>query len=99
MNADQLEGKWMQFKGELKQQWGKFADDDVQEIEGFFDKFVGKVQEQYGDKNDQLMKWEAQWHQQSAPQTTKDKGALTGSHQEDGDGSQRNFTFQLRRRS
>ena len=28
MNADQLKGKWMQFKGELKQQYGKFTDDD-----------------------------------------------------------------------
>lgn len=26
MNADQLKGKWMQFKGDLKQQWGKFSD-------------------------------------------------------------------------
>ncbi|MET0514235.1 MAG: general stress protein CsbD [Nitrospiraceae bacterium] len=26
MNADQLKGKWMQFKGDLKQQWGKLAD-------------------------------------------------------------------------
>ena len=30
MNADQLKGKWMQFKGELKQQYGKFTDDDLQ---------------------------------------------------------------------
>ena len=38
MNADQLKGKWMQFKGELKQQWGKFTDDDLQQIEGIYDK-------------------------------------------------------------
>ena len=48
MNADQLKGKWMQFKGELKQQWGKFTDDDLQQIEGIYDRFVGKVQERYG---------------------------------------------------
>ena len=30
MNADQLKGKWMQFKGELKQKYGKFTDDDLQ---------------------------------------------------------------------
>ena len=35
MNADQLKGKWMQFKSELKQKWGKFTDDDLQQIEGF----------------------------------------------------------------
>ena len=26
MNADPLKGKWTQFKGDLKQQWGKFSD-------------------------------------------------------------------------
>jgi len=31
MNADQLIGKWMQFKGELKQQYGKFTDDDLKQ--------------------------------------------------------------------
>ena len=48
MNANQFKEKWMQFKGELKQQWGKFTDDDLQQIEGFYDRFVGKAQERYG---------------------------------------------------
>ena len=73
MNADQLKGKWMQFKGELKQQYGKFTDDDLQQIEGNYDKFVGKVQERYGDKKDELMKWADQWHQKSTPDATKEK--------------------------
>ena len=38
----------MQFKGDLKQRWGKFTDDDLQQIEGDYDKFLGKVQERYG---------------------------------------------------
>ena len=50
MNADQLKGKWMQFKGELKKQYGKFTDDDLTQIEGNYDKFVGKAQERYGDQ-------------------------------------------------
>ena len=52
MNADQFKGKWMQFKGALKQQYGKFTDDDLTQIEGSYDKFAGKVQERYGDKKD-----------------------------------------------
>ena len=44
MNEDQLKGKWMQFKGDLKQQWDKFTEGDLQEIKGKYDKFVGKVQ-------------------------------------------------------
>src|SRR6185295_17589418 len=73
MNADQSKGKWMQFKGELKKQYGKFTDDDLKQIEGNHDKFVGKVQERYGDKKDELMKWADQWHQQLQPDATKGK--------------------------
>lgn len=43
MNADQLKGQWMQFKGDLKQKWGNFTDNDWEEIGGSYDKFVGKV--------------------------------------------------------
>ena len=73
MNAEQLKGKWMQFKGDLKQQYGKFTDDDLQQIEGNYDKFIGKVQERYGDKKDELMKWADQWNQKSEPEATKPK--------------------------
>ena len=73
MNADQFKGKWMQFKGALKQQYGKFTDDDLTQIEGSFDKFAGKVQERYGDKNDELLKWADEWHQKLQSEATKDK--------------------------
>jgi uncharacterized protein YjbJ (UPF0337 family) len=48
MNWDQIEGKWKQFKGSVKQQWGKITDDDFDHIAGARDKFVGKLQERYG---------------------------------------------------
>ena len=67
MNAEQLKGKWMQFKGELKQKWGKFTDADLQQIEGNYEKFLGKVQERYAGKNVELMKWADAWHEKSAP--------------------------------
>ena len=40
----------MQFKDELKQQYSKFTDDDLQQIGGNYEKFIGKVQERYGEK-------------------------------------------------
>jgi uncharacterized protein YjbJ (UPF0337 family) len=67
MNADQLKGKWMQFKGELKQKYGKFTDTDLQEIGGNYDKFISKVQERYSGKKDELMKWADHWHQKPGP--------------------------------
>jgi uncharacterized protein YjbJ (UPF0337 family) len=48
MNQDQLAGQWKQFKGKVKQQWGKLTDDDLTVIEGNQDELIGKVQERYG---------------------------------------------------
>jgi uncharacterized protein YjbJ (UPF0337 family) len=48
MNWDQIQGKWKQFKGSVKQQWGKLTDDDLDYIAGTRDKFAGKLQERYG---------------------------------------------------
>jgi uncharacterized protein YjbJ (UPF0337 family) len=73
MNADQLKGKWTQFKGELKQKWGEFTHSDRQEIGGNYEKFIGKVQERYGDKKSELMKWADTWHQKSAAKAAEKK--------------------------
>ena len=51
------ESRWTQFKGDLKEKWGKFTDNDLQEIAGHYDKIIGKAEERYGDKKSELMKW------------------------------------------
>jgi uncharacterized protein YjbJ (UPF0337 family) len=66
MNSDQLKGKWTQFKGELKKEWGKFTDDDLKQINGDYEKLLGKAQERYGDKKADVLKWSDQWHQKSS---------------------------------
>jgi len=48
MNADQLEGKWKQLKGSVKEKWGKLTDDDLDVIAGKRDKLIGRLQERYG---------------------------------------------------
>ena len=73
MNADQLKGKWMQFKGELKQKWGKFTDNDLEQIGGNYDRFVGKVQDRYGENKSALMKWAGQWYQKNQLDATGEK--------------------------
>jgi len=70
MNTDQFKGKWVQFKGEVKKQWGKLTDDDLMQVEGDYDKFVGRVQERYGDKKEEVVKWADDWYtQQGRPGT------------------------------
>ena len=53
MNTDVLRGKWTQLKGEIKSQWGKLTDDDLDRIEGDSEKLIGKIQERYGYARDQ----------------------------------------------
>jgi uncharacterized protein YjbJ (UPF0337 family) len=48
MNWDQIEGKWKQAAGTIKQKWGKLTDDDLTVINGKKDVLVGKIQERYG---------------------------------------------------
>ena len=64
MNWDRIEGNWKQFKGQVKQQWGKLTDDDLDVIAGKRDHLAGKIQETYGITKDetekQLKKWQDQ---------------------------------------
>ncbi len=48
MNKDILEGKWMQLKGKVKQQWGKLTDDELDKMSGRYDELAGIIQERYG---------------------------------------------------
>jgi len=56
MNWDQVTGKWMQFKGQVKQKWGKLTDDDLDVIAGKRDQMCGKLQERYGYAKEQAEK-------------------------------------------
>ncbi len=67
MNADTFKGQWKHFKGELKQRWGKFTDDDLMQIEGNYDAFLGKVQERYGMQKDDVTGWADRWFQGGKP--------------------------------
>ena len=53
MNRDILKGKWLQVKGDVRSWWGKMTDDDVDQIHGDAEKFIGKLQERYGYNRDQ----------------------------------------------
>jgi uncharacterized protein YjbJ (UPF0337 family) len=61
MNWDQVEGKWKQFRGSAKQQWGKLTDDDLEQIAGTRDKLVGKLQERYGIAKEEAQKKADEW--------------------------------------
>ncbi len=53
LNTDILKGKWKEIKGDVKAKWGKLTDDDLTEIEGNSEKFVGILQKRYGYSKDE----------------------------------------------
>ena len=59
--------QWKQFKGELKRQWGKFTDDDLMQIGGDYDKFMGSMQERYGEQKEEVRRGVDQWYEQHQP--------------------------------
>jgi uncharacterized protein YjbJ (UPF0337 family) len=56
MNQDQIEGNWMQFKGKVKEQWGKLTDDDLDIIAGKRDQLLGRIQARHGLAKDEAEK-------------------------------------------
>jgi uncharacterized protein YjbJ (UPF0337 family) len=53
MNWDQVAGKWTQFKGKVKEKWGKLTDDDLEVVAGKRDQIAGKLQQRYGYAKEQ----------------------------------------------
>ena len=53
MDWDIIEGNWKQFKGHVKEKWGKLTDDHLDEIAGKREQLSGKLQESYGITEDQ----------------------------------------------
>lgn len=61
MNEDTIKGNWKQFKGKVREQWGKLTDDDLDVIAGKRDQLVGRLQERLGIARDAADKQVADW--------------------------------------
>jgi uncharacterized protein YjbJ (UPF0337 family) len=61
MNWDRVEGNWKTFKGQVKQQWGKLTDDDLDVISGKRDELIGRIQNAYGLGRDEADRQVAEW--------------------------------------
>lgn len=53
MNVNVLEGKWRQLRGEVRKTWGKVTDDDLDQIQGSYDRLIGMLQVKYGYTREQ----------------------------------------------
>lgn len=53
MNWDTIEGNWTQFKGKVREQWGKITEDDLDVVAGKRDQLLGVIQKRYGVAKDE----------------------------------------------
>jgi uncharacterized protein YjbJ (UPF0337 family) len=63
MNTDTLKGKWTQLKGNVRKQWGKLTDDDVDQVQGDSEILMGRIQERYGRTRDEAKREVDRWLQ------------------------------------
>ena len=61
MNEDTIKGNWKQFKGNVKEQWGKLTDDDFDVIDGRREQLLGKLQERQGLAREAAEKQISDW--------------------------------------
>jgi uncharacterized protein YjbJ (UPF0337 family) len=70
MNWDQIEGKWKELQGGVKETWGKITDDELTTIGGKRDRLAGVIQAKYGlakeAAEDQIAKFEKSLDNKSA---------------------------------
>ncbi len=57
MKTEQIKGKLLQLRGEIKRRWGRLTDDDLMETDGNLDKLAGRIQERSGETRDSIEKW------------------------------------------
>ena len=59
---ERIGGNWTQWKGRVRERWGKLTDDQLDVVAGRRDQLSGRIQEAYGlDKDEaerQLRNWE-----------------------------------------
>jgi len=72
MNWDQVQGQWKQLKGAAKEKWGKLTDDDLDQIGGRRDQFIGKLQERYGIAQEEAKKQVDDWKHADTHATATD---------------------------
>lgn len=56
MNWEQIQGKWQEYGGRIKQRWGKLTDNDLTLIQGKRDVLAGKLLTAYGKTKEQTEK-------------------------------------------
>ena len=95
MNWDTIEGNWKQLKGKVREQWGKFTDDDLEYIAGKRDQFIGRMQERYGYAREEAERHVDDWGRRYGTMGNGVPGIQTGGRAVDGTPDTRGITEKI----
>lgn len=56
MNNDQIEGKWTEVKGRLREAYGDLTDDELEAARGDREQLEGRLQQRYGKTKEEARK-------------------------------------------
>ena len=56
MNWDTMKGDWKQIKGKVREKWGEFTDDELDQVKGRREQFEGLLQKKFGMAKDEVKK-------------------------------------------
>lgn len=48
VTRQELQGKWSQVKGQIREKWGEFTDDELQKVKGDGEQLIGLIQQKSG---------------------------------------------------
>ncbi len=73
MNKEQFSTHWQEIKRHIIERWDRLTDEDVRQIGGRYDQFVGKIQEKYSLSKEEIDDEFRNW----APHLSFDKDTIT----------------------
>jgi len=56
MNWDSMKGDWKQVKGQIREKWGEFTDDELDQVKGRREQFEGLLQKKFGMAKEEVKK-------------------------------------------
>lgn len=56
MNWETMKGDWKQFKGKIREKWGEFTDDELDQVQGRREQFEGLLEKKYGLAKDEAQR-------------------------------------------
>jgi uncharacterized protein YjbJ (UPF0337 family) len=56
MNWDTMKGDWKAMKGKIREKWGEFTDDELDQVQGRREQFEGLLQKKLGMAKEEAKK-------------------------------------------